>query len=321
MSNTFGERFRLTTFGESHGTAIGGIVDGCPAGIDFDETLVADEMARRHIGDAATPRHEADRVEILSGVFEGVTLGTPIAFVIANQDANSDEYSFMKELFRPGHADFTYEQRYGVRDHRGGGRASGRETAARVAGGAIAKMLLKKSGITMHTTVLTNQTPANNDSVGGVVECMVEGVKAGMGNPVFDKLGARLAYAMMSIPSSIGFEMGEGFAAAEMTGSQYRDNWVGNRNSGVPTAGNFSTITNHCGGIQGGISNGMPLVFRTAFHPPVTIAQATDYIDRQGAIKTLTPDGRHDRCHVHRTAVVVEAMTALVLADYLVIGD
>ena len=308
MSNTIGNHLRLTTFGESHGAAVGGILDGCPAGIAVDEQLIANEMERRHEGRYATSRREPDVVEILSGTYQGLTLGTPIAFIVRNSDTRSEDYSELAGLYRPGHADFTYDRRYGLRDPRGGGRASGRETAARVAAGAIAKMILNQSGISVKATVAESATPSDNDSCGGIVECTVSGLKAGYGNPVFDKLNARLAAAAMSIPSAIGFEMGAGFEAARMTGSQYRDLW----------GDCFTTQTNHCGGIQGGISNGMPIVFRVAFHPPVTINQPTVCIDRDGKLHSWIPQGRHDRCHIDRTVVVVEAMAALTVADYIV---
>ncbi|MBP5190841.1 MAG: chorismate synthase [Bacteroidales bacterium] len=308
MSNTFGTRFRLTTFGESHGKAIGGVIDGCPAGITIDESLIASEMHRRHIGDNATKRHEPDRVEILSGVYEGVSLGTPIAFVINNIDTQSKDYDTLSDCFRPGHADYTYEMRYGRRDPRGGGRASGRETATRVVAGAIAKMVLKTKGITFCTEVVENSNPPADDSCGGIIGCTINGVNAGVGDPVFDKLNARLAAAMMSIPSAIGFEMGAGFAASRMTGSEFRDCWNED----------FTTQTNHCGGIQGGISNGMPIMFRVAFHPVTTVCQPTECIDHNGNLHTITPQGRHDRNHIPRTAVVVEAMAALTIVDFIV---
>ncbi len=306
MSNTIGFFFRLTSFGESHGTAIGGVVDGCPAGIPFDMRLLNDEMLRRHEGSATTSRREPDAVEILSGVYKNVTLGTPIAFLVHNEDVRSEDYASLEGLYRPGHADYTSEKRYGFRDPRGGGRASGRETAVRVVGGAIAKMLLKQTGVTIRARLLECPCPADDDSTGGVVECIVEHLPAGIGNPVFDKLNARLAAAMMSIPSAMGFEMGCGFASAEMKGSDFRDNWNAD----------FTTQTNHCGGVQGGISNGMPVVFRTAFHPVVTIPQPTVCIDKNGKLTSVVPEGRHDRSHLPRTVVVVEAMTALTLADF-----
>ena len=311
--NTIGSHFRLTTFGESHGAAIGGVIDGCPSGIAFDSELLASEMRRRHAGDGATSRREPDKVEVLSGVYEGRTLGTPIAFIIRNCDILSEDYDELSALFRPGHADYTTAMRYGHRDPRGGGRASGRLTATLVAAGAIAKMVLAAKGITITAHIAENGTPAESDSCGGIIECTVTGVPAGIGNPVFDKLNARLAAAVMSIPSATGFEMGAGFGAARMKGSEFRDNWVECKSS---TTG-FTTQTNHCGGIQGGISNGMPVVFRAAFHPAVTIPQPTDCIDSDGNIHNVTPHGRHDSNHIPRTVVVVEAMTALTMADFV----
>lgn len=308
--NTFGNRFRLTTFGESHGPAIGGVIDGCPAGLAVDYVLLEAEMTRRHVGAHATTRHESDNVEFLSGIYDGKTLGTPIAFIIRNSDARSSDYDGLDKLLRPGHADFTTMQRYGIRDPRGGGRASGRETAVRVAAGAIAKMILNGKGISITATASCG-TPAANDSTGGTIECTIEGVPAGLGNPIFDKLNARLAAAMMSIPSAIGFEMGTGFDAAQMRGSEFRDNWC-------VSDDHVATTTNHCGGIQGGISNGMPITFRTAFHPVVTIPQPTECLAPDGTLTTVTPAGRHDRCHLPRTVVVVEAMAALTIVDFVV---
>lgn len=308
MSNTFGTKFRLTTFGESHGIAIGGVIDGCPAGLKFDKQLIDSDMQRRHIGTDATTRQERDQVEILSGIFNEVTLGTPIAFIIKNEDTRSDDYSYLTDLYRPGHADYTYEMRYSRRDPRGGGRASGRETAARVAAGAIAKMILRDKAISINASLQESHTPSADDSVGGIISCTISGVPAGIGDPIFDKLNARLAASMMSIPSAIGFEMGAGFAATKMQGSEFRDNWNDD----------FSTRTNHCGGIQGGISNGMPITFRVAFHPVTTISQPTECIDRNGIFHTIVPEGRHDRNHLPRTVVVVEAMTALTIVDFII---
>lgn len=308
MSNTFGTKFRLTTFGESHGIAIGGVIDGCPAGLKFDKQLIDSDMQRRHIGTDATTRQERDQVEILSGIFNEVTLGTPIAFIIKNEDTLSDDYSSLTDLYRPGHADYTYEMRYGRRDPRGGGRASGRETAARVAAGAIAKMILRDKAISINASLQESHTPSADDSVGGIISCNISGVPAGIGDPIFDKLNARLAASMMSIPSAIGFEMGAGFAATKMQGSEFRDNWNDD----------FSTRTNHCGGIQGGISNGMPITFRVAFHPVTTIIQTTECIDRNGILHPIVPEGRHDRNHLPRTVVVVEAMAALTIVDFIV---
>lgn len=316
MSNTFGTHFKLTTYGESHGTAIGGVVDGCPAGLVFDSDLLVAEMARRHVGTEATARIEADSVDIFSGVYQGRTLGTPIAFSIRNQESDSSDYDELRDLYRPGHADYTYAMRYGIRDHRGGGRASARETATRVVGGAIAKMLLREKGITFNAEVIKQGVAEDHDSAGGIIECTIKGLPAGIGNPVFGKLNATIAAAMMSIPSAIGFEMGAGFAAAEMKGSEFRDEW--HCSSLRPEARQATTETNHCGGIQGGISNGMPIVFRVAFHPVTTIDQPTQCLDPDGNLHTWQPRGRHDRCHLPRTVVVVEAMAAMTMADHII---
>lgn len=309
MSNTFGTSFRLTTFGESHGKAIGGVVDGCPSGLSFDFELLKSEMARRHDTTMGTPRHEPDEVEILSGIYEGKTLGTPIAFMIRNKDVRSDDYDNLAEVYRPGHADYTYEARYNIRDPRGGGRASARETAARVAGGAIAKMLLQEWKISITSHIIETGERIADDSCGGIIECTINNMPVGIGNPVFRKLNAMLAAAMMSIPSATGFEIGVGFESAKMSGSQWRDLW----NS------DFSTKTNHCGGIQGGISNGMPIVFRTAFHAASSVPQETQCIDRNGSMKTVMIGGRHDVCHIPRTVVIVEAMAALTIADAMLL--
>ena len=306
MSNTFGNIFRITTFGESHGAAVGGVIDGCPSKLAIDYNLLEEEMRRRHVGDGATQRNEPDRVEFLSGILDGETLGTPIAFLIRNTDPRSNDYNETDRLYRPGHADYTYMRRYGTRDWRGGGRASGRETACRVVGGAIAKMLLARLGISISSTIIHNPEPKPGDSSGGVIECVVNGLPAGIGDPVFDKLNARLATAMMSIPSATAFAMGCGDKAAWMTGKEYRDEW--NQD--------FTTKTNHCGGVQGGISNGMPVVFRTTFHPAVTInSDITNYIDENGMIHPVTVTGRFDSNHIPRTAVVVEAMAAMTIVD------
>ena len=310
MSNTFGTAFRLTSYGESHGVAIGGIVDGCPSGLVIDYDFIDNEMQRRHGTSHATHRHEKDEIEWMSGIFDGKTLGTPIAFRIANTDQNSQDYESLSDKYRPGHADFTYQQRYKIRDWRGGGRASGRETAVRVAAGAIAKLLLKTKGISIQSSVIQTQESTEQDSAGGIVECRIDGVPAGIGNPIFGKLNATLAAAVMSIPSAIGYESGAGFSASNMRGSDFRDEW----------ADNCTTRTNHCGGIQGGISNGMPITFRVAFHPVVTVGEAVNCLTEQGAIESVAIGGRHDRNHVPRTAVVVEAMAALAIADSMLLN-
>jgi len=305
MSSSLGHNFRLTTFGESHGTAIGGVIDGMPSGVVVDRVLIENEMRRRQDAALGTQRREADRIEILSGVNEETTLGTPLAFLIHNADVRSADYEPLRQLFRSGHADFTYWKRYGIRDYRGGGRASARETAVRVAAGAFAKMALAPLRLQFSTSYLVGGPVPDDDSRGGTVMCTITGLPAGIGDPIFDKLNARLAAAMMSIPSATGFEMGAGFEAASMTGSEYADRWEEG----------FRTASNHCGGVQGGISNGMPVHFRVAFHPVVSFHQPQHCIDADGRLHTVTIDGRHDHCQVPRAAVVVEAMAALVLAD------
>lgn len=299
--NTFGQKFRLTTYGESHGLAVGGIIDGCPPGMAIDFEAVDADLSRRSLG---APRQEEDQVEWLSGIRDGISLGTPIAFSIHNHNARPDDYAPLEHLFRPGHADYTYQARYGVRDHRGGGRASARETVARVVAGAIAKQVI--APVTIHAEV--DSLGPEGDTRGGIVSCRIEGLKAGVGNPIFGKLSALLAQAMMSIPSAIGFEMGAGFAAAEMKGSEYVDRWNADG----------TTQTNHCGGVQGGISNGMPVEFRVAFHPVVTLPSEVECLSDEGTLVPTTIGGRHDNCQVMRAPVIVEAMAALTLADLLV---
>ena len=318
--NTFGSKFRLTTYGESHGPAVGGIIDGCPANVRLDMDAIRADLDRRRAG---APRQEKDEIEWLSGLKNNITLGTPIAFCIRNKYARPDDYDLLADCYRPGHADYTYEKKYGLRDHRGGGRASARETVARVVAGAIAKQLL--APIEIHATASTQtieQTDNHaiaNDTVGGIVSCRITGLPAGVGDPVFGKLNAALASAMMSIPSAIGFEMGIGFQAAQMTGSQYIDRWKDERLKVKGETDDLSplTQTNHCGGIQGGISNGMPVEFRVAFHPVATLPQPVECLTADGTLKTLQVKGRHDRCHVPRAAVVVEAMAALTIVNLI----
>ena len=302
--NTYGTRFRVTTFGESHGPAVGAVIDGYPAGVAIDHDAIRLALARRRQG---APRQEEDTIEWLSGLKEGITLGTPIAFIIRNKDARPVDYAPLEHLFRPGHADYTYYMKYGLRDHRGGGRASARETAVRVVAGCIARQLMPEVDI---STVAEVYGDKPDDTHGGVVGCRITGVPAGVGEPLYDKLNARLAAAMMSIPSAIGFEMGAGFSAAAMRGSEYIDRWK-------TEDGQCGTVTNHCGGVQGGISNGMPIEFRVAFHPVATLPQPVECLGEDGHLETLTVGGRHDRRHVQRAAVVVEAMAALCLIDYL----
>ncbi|WP_407402654.1 chorismate synthase [Sodaliphilus sp.] len=347
MSNTFGNILRLTTFGESHGIAIGGVLDGMPAGVAIDMDEVQRVVDRRRPGQSAmtTSRSEDDRVEILSGVFDGVTLGTPIGFVIRNKDHHSADYSEIKECYRPSHADYTYDAKYGIRDYRGGGRSSARETAARVVGGAIAMQALKQLGITVTAytsqigTVLlgaskkvdlsnidsnTVRCPdadtaalmeaevmaarAAGDSLGGCVSCVVNGVPAGLGEPVFGKLHAQLGAAMLGINAAKGFEYGDGFAFAGARGSEVMDRFTS-------CDGTVTTLDNHSGGIQGGISNGAPITFRVAFKPVATLMRDIETIDRNGNPVTLHPHGRHDPCVVPRAVPIVEAMAALVMLD------
>lgn len=342
--NSFGTLFKLTTFGESHGEAIGGIIDGCPAGVEVDLDLVQKEMARRKPGQSAivTQRKEADTVRILSGVFEGKSTGTPIGFVIENTNQKSKDYSHNKDTYRPSHADFTYDQKYGFRDYRGGGRSSARETACRVAAGAIARQLIPMVEINAYTAAVgeiklqksytelelhkAEENPvrcpdpdtanrmesyikeirSQGDTIGGIVECVVRNVPAGWGEPVFDKLHAQLGKAMLSINAVKGFEYGSGFAGTTMKGSEHND--LFNEDS--------STKTNNSGGIQGGISNGMDIFFRVAFKPVATTMQKQQTINKKGESVEMHGKGRHDPCVVPRAVPIVEAMAALVLADF-----
>ena len=321
--NTYGNTFRVTTYGESHGPAVGAVIDGCPAGVRLDMDMIDGWLERRRYG---APRSESDSVEWLSGLMDGVTLGTPLAFAIRNVDARPADYAHLEHMFRPGHADYTYYMKYGVRDYRGGGRSSARETVARVVAGAVAAQLMP--GIEIGTEgecaadggASAASALRADDTYGGVVRCRVTGVPAGVGEPVFGKLGAALAAAMMSIPSAIGFEMGAGFKAAGMSGSEYIDRWSDPEVAEAATSTDAPnlTLTNHCGGIQGGISNGMPVEFGVAFHPVVSIPQPVECLHEEGHLETVGIGGRHDRYHLHRAAVVVEAMTALCLANYLI---
>ena len=349
--NSFGTLFNVTTFGESHGAAIGCIIDGCPPGIDFDLEFIQQELDRRRPGQSAivTQRKESDTAQVLSGIFEGKTTGMPIALVIPNEDQRSKDYDHIAKAFRPSHADFTWQMKYGVRDYRGGGRSSARETAARVAAGAVAKMMLNTYGIHIQAYVsqvghlalkedyqaldlsLTEQNDLRcphpemagkminlikkikkaGDTIGGVISCVITGTPVGLGEPVFDRLHADLAKAMMSINAAKGFEYGSGFEGVKMTGSQHNDALVRDA-SGKPV-----TVTNHAGGIQGGVSNGMDIYFRVAFKPVATIMQDQDSLDQQGNPVIVKGKGRHDPCVVPRAVPIVEAMAALVLADQL----
>ncbi|WP_461534056.1 chorismate synthase [Sinomicrobium sp.] len=346
--NTFGTLFRLTTFGESHGTALGGVIDGCPAGLELDTEKIQYELNRRKPGQSAivTQRKEPDEFRILSGVFEGKTTGVPIGFVIENTNQKSHDYSHIKDSYRPSHADYVYDQKYGFRDYRGGGRSSARETACRVVGGAIAKQLLK--GVTIEAYVSSvgdiflekpyqdldfskrednpvrcpdaevarrmeeyiKEIRKQGDTVGGTVTCVVRNVPIGLGEPVFDKLHADLGKAMLSINAVKGFEYGSGFCGAKMKGSEHNDLYN-------PDG---STKTNLSGGIQGGISNGMDIYFRVAFKPVATIMQSQPTIDRDGNIVEMQGKGRHDPCVVPRAVPIVEAMAALVLADHFLMN-
>ncbi len=326
--NTFGRNIRLTTFGESHGKAMGGIIDGMPGGIKLDIDAILRETARRRPGQnhLVTARNEKDIPEFLSGLTDDmVTLGTPIGFIVRNTDQRSGDYSEMSKLYRPNHADYTYDMRYGLHEARGGGRASARETLNWVIGGAIARQIPCMKDIRIKATVVSiggvTGTPdelskvvedamKRGDSVGGVVECVIEGVPAGIGNPVFGKLHAELAQAMMSINAAKGFEYGDGFAAATMYGTEHADKFTSQD-------GNITTLTNHSGGIQGGISNGMPITFRVAFKPTPTLLQDIETVDKNGERKILKGKGRHDPCVALRAVPVVEAMAALVIADHL----
>ncbi|MFO7033256.1 chorismate synthase [Limnospira fusiformis CCALA 023] len=353
MGNTFGKIFKITTFGESHGLGLGVTVEGCPAGLAIDEQYIRSEMQRRKPGQSkiTTQRKEEDEIQILSGVFEGKSTGTPIGMVIMNTDQKSKDYSHISDKFRPSHADYTYFEKYGIRDYRGGGRSSARETAARVAGGAIAKMLLQHFGISIQAYVsqvgdlklgkpyqemelskaeenivrcpdaemaekmiaYIDEVRKSRDTVGGVITCVAKGVPAGLGEPVFDRLHAELGKAMLSINAVKGFEYGSGFQGVAMRGSQHNDAFY-------QEGDKVRTKTNYSGGIQGGISNGEDIYFNVAFKPVATIMQDQDSVNESGERVTVSGKGRHDPCVVPRAVPIVEAMGALVLADYLLIS-
>ncbi len=346
--NSFGKIFKLTTFGESHGPAIGGIIDGCPAGLSIDFEAIYAEMQRRKPGQSAivTQRKEEDNVKFLSGIFEEKTTGTPIGFIIENTDQKSKDYSHIKDVYRPSHADYTYDKKYGIRDYRGGGRSSARETACRVLAGAIAKQLLQNIKITAYVSSIgemelkkqysevdfseIEKNPVRcpdaemaskmesyiksirkeGDTVGGTVTCVIQNVPVGLGEPVFDKLHAELGKAMLSINAVKGFEYGSGFAGTSMKGSEHNDAF--NEDG--------STKTNHSGGIQGGISNGEDIYFKVAFKPVATIMQKQQTIDSKGDKAVAEGKGRHDPCVVPRAVPIVEAMAALVLADFYLLN-
>lgn len=354
--NSFGTLFKLSTFGESHGEALGGIIDGCPAGLFVDYDFIAGELARRRPGQShiVTQRKESDQVEFLSGIFEGKTTGTPIGFIIRNENQKSKDYDHLANAYRPSHADFTYDAKYGARDWRGGGRASARETVSRVVAGAIAKLILKQSGILIQaytsqvgeiklmkhysTLDLTNthenivrcpdpliaetmiqrieQVRKEGDTIGGVISCVITGVQPGLGEPVFDKLHADLGKAMLSINAVKGFEYGSGFEGVAMKGSEHNDQFILNE----PERAVYSAIgtkTNYSGGIQGGISNGEDIYFKVAFKPVATIMQKQTSVNSDGEIVELMGKGRHDPCVLPRAVPIVEAMAALVLTDHL----
>ena len=351
MGNSFGNCFRITTFGESHGVAVGVVIDGCPPQIPISVEEIQTELDRRRPGQSkiTTPRKEADHVDILSGIFDGKTTGMPITLMVRNKDANSKAYDHLKDVYRPSHADFTYEKKYGFRDHRGGGRSSARETIGRVAAGAIAKKVLKlshdidivgyvsqihhlKGDVDIHAVsqshvektivrcpderVATQMIDAierarkDGDSLGGIVGCVARHVPPGLGVPVFDKLKADLAKAIMSIPATMGFEIGSGFSSVDMTGHTHNDPFYMDK-------GTVRTTTNQAGGTQGGISNGEDIYFKVAFKPTGTISKEQDTVSTDHENVTLSAKGRHDPCVVPRAVPIVEAMTAIVLVDHL----
>jgi chorismate synthase len=350
MGNTYGKIFKISTFGESHGKAIGVVIDGCPAGIDFDQDFIQNELDRRKPGQSriTTQRKEADEVQVLSGVFEGKTTGTPIAMVIFNEDQRSKDYSHIAESFRPSHADFTYFSKYGIRDYRGGGRSSARETAARVAAGALAKLMLHSQNITIqayvsqvgtlklekhYTELDLSKTDENavrcpdeamaqrmfdyideirkkGDSIGGIITCVIKGVPAGLGEPVFDRLHAELGKAMLSINAVKGFEYGSGFEGVKLNGSAHNDLFY------TDEKGEIHTKTNYSGGIQGGISNGEDIYFNVGFKPVATIMQDQESVNQAGESIFVSGKGRHDPCVLPRAVPIVEAMAALVIADF-----
>ena len=354
--NTFGHIFRLTTFGESHGEAIGGVIDGMPAGIDIDMEFIQQELNRRRPGQSkiTTSRNEPDKVELLSGVFEDKSTGCPIGFIVRNTNQHSQDYENMRSLFRPSHADFTYYYKYGTRDHRGGGRSSARITISRCVGGALAKLALKQLGISIQAYTsqvgsialerdyhlydlsktetnavrcpdsekaaqmeeLISQIKAEGDTIGGIITCVIKGCPAGLGSPEFGKLHADLGAAMLGINAVKGFEYGEGFEGVTARGSEQNDIFI----PASEDSSNPSTKTNHSGGIQGGISNGQDIYFRVAFKPVATILTQQDTIDMEGNPTTLKAQGRHDPCVLPRAVPVVEAMAAMTILDHFLLN-
>ena len=312
--NTLGHLFKLTTFGESHGTAIGGVIDGCPSQMKLDFDFIEQELLRRKTAQSSisSQRKEPDRVEWLSGLLDGITLGTPIAFMVRNEDCKPEDYEALKDIYRPSHADYTYEQKYGIRDWRGGGRASARTTLPIVVAGAIAKQILKDKGIRVCAEVTSmgdaEQARREGDTVGGIVECRIVGVPAGLGEPMFGKFSAELAHALFSLPAVKGFEIGDGLALAKMKGSEANDTFINKE-------GKITTLTNHSGGIQGGITNGNDVVFRVAFKPIPSISKAQQTVNRAGETCEIAIEGRHDVCALPRAVVLVEALAAMVTLD------
>ena len=354
MRNTFGNIYRLTSFGESHGEVIGGVIDGMPAGIAVDEHFINAELARRRPGQSSisTSRSEKDRVHFLSGIFEGVTTGCPIGFIVNNEGHNSTDYDSLKSVYRPSHADYTYHTKYGIRDYRGGGRASARITISRCVAGSLAKLALRSAGITINAytsqignivtnrdyhcynltdaeknavrcpdtakaeemTALLKQLKTEGDTTGGVITCVVKGCPAGLGEPEFGKLHAALGAAMLSINAAKGFEYGDGFDAASTRGSSTNDVFS------TTQCGDITTLTNHSGGIQGGISNGNDIYFRVAFKPVATLMMQQNTVDISGNEITMKAAGRHDTCVVPRAVPIVEAMAAMTILDYYLIN-
>lgn len=330
--NTIGHIFKLTAFGESHGTAIGGVIDGCPSQLKLDFEGVESELRRRKTAQTATAsqRKESDTVEWLSGLLDGVTLGTPIAFMVRNENAKPADYEAWKEVYRPSHADFTYEQKFGIRDWRGGGRASARTTLPIVVAGAVAKQLLKEKNIQILAKITSmgdaEQAQKEGDTVGGVVECRIMGAPAGLGEPMFGKFSAELAHAIFSLPAVKGFEIGDGFALAQMKGSEANDSFINKIDAGLRDARretspesrvNIMTLTNHSGGIQGGITNGNDIVFRVAFKPIPSLMKPQQTVNRAGETCEIAIEGRHDVCALPRAIVLVEAMAAMVTVDMM----